>query len=74
MGEEKPYLTIGKAVARLHKAGYGDTADQVRAAIDKGVYGAEGRDWYRTESGYRMVRPAAVDAVIARRRASPAAE
>lgn len=74
MGEDKPYLTIGRVVARLREAGYPDTVDIVRAAIDRGLYGVEGHDWYRTESGYRMVRPAAVDAVIARRRTPPTPE
>lgn len=68
MDIDKPYLTIGEVAARLRDAGYGDTMGMVRAAIDRGVYGEQGIDWYRAESGYRMVRPAAVDRVIAGRR------
>lgn len=68
MTTDRPYITIGAVVARLHDAGYGDTIGAVRAAIDRGVYGEQGIDWYRAESGYRMVRPAAVDRVVAGRR------
>lgn len=68
MGRDDEYLTLGDVVNRLRAAGYPDSRQTVRRAIDRGTYGAEGIDWYRTETGYRMVRSLAVDAVIARRR------
>lgn len=69
MDDTKPHLTVAEVADRLAAAGYADKVDTIRRAIDKGTYGEQGTDWYRTESGYRMVRPAAVDAVIERRRA-----
>lgn len=65
---EKPWLTIKEVVDLVREAGYTDSADTVRRAIDAGRYGAEGTDWHRTDSGYRMVTPAAVAANIQRRR------
>jgi hypothetical protein len=65
---DKPWLTIKEVVDLVRAAGYTDSADTVRRAIDVGRYGTEGKDWYRTDSGYRMVTPAAVAANIERRR------
>lgn len=65
---DKPWLTLQEVIARLAAAGYTDSRATVRRAIDAGRYGAEGKDWYRTDGGYRMVRPAAVEANIRRRR------
>lgn len=62
------WLTVKQVVARLQAAGYDDKVDSVRRAIDAGHYGKRGEDWFRTESGYRKVSPAAVDAVIERRK------
>jgi hypothetical protein len=66
--EEKPWWTIKDVVARLHAAGYTDSRDKVRRGIDAGHYGQQGEDWHISESGYRYVKPAAVEALIARRR------
>lgn len=71
MEASKGHLTVQEVQERLREAGYPDSVDTIRRAIDRGTYGDEGRDWYRTETGYRMVRPAAVDAVIARRQRGP---
>lgn len=65
---DKPWLTIREIVERLRDAGYTDSSDTVRRAIDAGRYGTQGTDWYRTDGGYRMVRPDAVEANIQRRR------
>ncbi len=69
---DKPWLTIREVVAELHAAGYTDSRATVRRAIDLGRYGTEGKDWYRTDGGYRLVTPAAVAANI-RRRKNPGA-
>lgn len=62
------YLTVAQVAERLNAAGYPDKVDTIRRAIDRGVYGKQGDDWYRTESGYRMVKSSAVDALLERRR------
>lgn len=69
---DAPYLRIAEVRARLAAAGYPDSDDTIRRAVDRGTYGVQGQDWYRSESGYRYVSSSAVDAVIARRRAGPA--
>lgn len=74
MEDAKGHLTVLEVQERLRAAGYTDSLDTIRRAIDRGVYGRRGTDWYRTESGYRMVRPTAVDALIERRRAGADAE
>jgi hypothetical protein len=71
VNDDKRWLTLADVVARLREAGYDDSRDTVRRAIDAGQYGVEGADWYRTESGYRKVMPAAVDRLIARRKRQP---
>lgn len=66
---EPQWLTVAKVKERLAAAGYPDSVDTIRRGVDAGDYGEEGVGWYRTErSGYRYVSPAAVDALIARRR------
>lgn len=42
------WLTVEQVRAQLAEAGYDDSRDTVRRAIDRGVYGADGDDWYRT--------------------------
>jgi hypothetical protein len=70
-GEAKSHLTVTEIQQRLRAAGYTDSLTKIRDHIDRGFYGVEGQDWYRTDTGYRMVLPSAVDAVIARRRSGP---
>lgn len=70
-GEARGHLTVTEIQQRLRAAGYTDSLTKIRDHIDRGFYGTEGEDWYRTETGYRMVRPGAVDAVIARRQSGP---
>jgi hypothetical protein len=66
---ERRWLTINQVVERLRAAGYDDTGATIRRMVDAGDFGKEGEGWYRTERGkYRMVAPAVVDALIARRR------
>ncbi|MBB4958975.1 hypothetical protein [Micromonospora polyrhachis] len=77
MTEQQGYLTIRQVTARLHTAGYNDSQQTVRRLIDAGHLGTEGADWYRTErGGYRMVSPAAVDRLVAKRKtaSTPPAE
>jgi hypothetical protein len=63
------WLKISEVVERLHMAGYADSEAKIRRDIDRGIYGERGRDWYADKSsGYRYVRPEAVDRVIAGRR------
>lgn len=70
-GEAKGHLTVTEIQQRLRASGYTDSLTKIRDDIDRGHYGVEGTDWYRTEAQYRMVRPAAVAAVIARRSRGP---
>lgn len=61
------YLSLGEVVDLLRAAGYPDSRQTVRRAIDRGTYGAEGDAWYRTETGQRKVKRGHVEALIARR-------
>lgn len=62
------WLTVQQVTDIVRAAGYPDSVDTIRRRIDAGSFGKQGEDWYRTESGYRMVRHAAVSEFIARRR------
>lgn len=62
------WLTVQQVTDLVRAAGYPDSVDTIRRRIDAGSFGQRGKDWYRTESGYRLVRPAAVDEFIAARR------
>ncbi|WP_143194229.1 hypothetical protein [Micromonospora sp. CB01531] len=52
----------------VQAAGYPDSVDTIRRRVDSGEFGARGRDWYRSETGYRYVAPAAVEEFIRKRR------
>ncbi|MEU4594391.1 hypothetical protein [Micromonospora aurantiaca (nom. illeg.)] len=67
MGSE--WLTVQQATALVRAAGYPDSVDTIRRRIDAGRFGEQGKDWYRAESGYRYVTPAAVEEFIRRRQA-----
>lgn len=62
------WLTVQQAAAMIQAAGYPDSVATIRRRIDAGRFGEQGEDWYRSESGYRFVRPAAVEAFIRRRK------
>jgi hypothetical protein len=61
------WLTVKRVAELVKAAGYPDSTDTIRRRIDKGEFGVRGRDWYRSETGYRYVMPDAVDAFIRRR-------
>ncbi|WP_431728261.1 hypothetical protein [Verrucosispora sp. TAA-831] len=61
------WLTVQQVMDAVRAAGYPDKIDTLRRRIDGGHFGEQGKDWYRTESGYRMVAPAAVEAFLRRR-------
>ena len=63
------WLTVQQVAAMVQAAGYPDSVDTTRRRIDAGKFGSRGVDWYRAESGYRYVRPAAVKEFIRRRQA-----
>lgn len=65
---EQQWLTVQRVKERFTAAGWPDSADTIRRRIDAGEFGARGEDWYRSESGYRYVRPAAVEAFLRRRK------
>jgi hypothetical protein len=71
VGVEKTWLKVSEVAARLREAGYTDSLDTIRRGVDRGHYGDKGTGWYVTDTGYRMVSSAAVDALISRR-SSPA--
>ncbi|MFD0819330.1 hypothetical protein [Micromonospora zhanjiangensis] len=54
---------------QVQAAGYPDSVDTIRRRVDRGEFGARGQDWYRSESGYRYVQPAAVHEFLRRRAA-----
>lgn len=62
------WLTVQRVTDAVQAAGYPDSVDTIRRRIDAGEFGQRGEDWYRSESGYRFVQPAAVEAFIRRRR------
>lgn len=64
------WLTVQRVTDLVQSAGYPDSVDTIRRRIDAGEFGQRGEDWYRSESGYRYVRPAAVESFIQSRRAS----
>lgn len=66
--EKVEYLTVAQVTERLNAAGYPDKVDTVRRDIDRGRYGQQGGTWYRTPSGYRMVKASVVRAEVERRR------
>ncbi|MEU7771207.1 hypothetical protein AB0C44_07765 [Micromonospora taraxaci] len=63
------WLTVQQATDLVQAAGYPDSADTIRRRIDGGKFGKQGEDWYRAESGYRYVTPAAVAEFIRKRKA-----
>lgn len=69
MNEARSHRTVVEIVERLREAGYADSPQTVRRLIDSGAFGAEGRDWYRTErGGHRQVKASAVERFIEKRR------
>ncbi|GGM14455.1 hypothetical protein [Micromonospora yangpuensis] len=62
------WLTVQQVAEAVQAAGYPDSVHTIRRRIDAGRFGEQGKDWYRSESGYRFVRPDAVKAFIRRRR------
>ncbi|MGW3888869.1 hypothetical protein ACWD69_09280 [Micromonospora chokoriensis] len=62
------WLSARQATDLIQAAGYPDSLDTVRRRIDAGKFGEQGKDWYRAESGYRYVTPAAVAEFIRKRR------
>jgi len=62
------WLTVQQVTDLVRAAGYPDSVDTIRRRIDAGAFGERGKDWYRSETGYRLVRPAAVDRFITARR------
>ncbi|SCL21566.1 hypothetical protein [Micromonospora inyonensis] len=66
---DSDWLTVKQVTDVVQAAGYPDKVDTIRRRVDAGKFGEQGQDWYRSESGYRFVRRAAVEEFIRRRRA-----
>lgn len=61
------WLTVKRVAELVQAAGYPDSVDTIRRRVDAGEFGARGQDWYRSETGYRYVKPAAVEEFLRKR-------